>query len=313
MRYWKLALVVMMLSAGFTGCKTRDTPAAGQHETAASQPAGTPVPGEQWIVPDLGMVLVPIRPGTFIMGSPPDEKGRSKYDTESQHKVTLTRPFWMGKYEVTQREYEIVAGSNPAHDKGPNKPVYLLTWYDAVSFCKKLTERERAGGRLPEGYVYRLPTEAEWEYCCRAGTQTAYCFGSDQARLGDYARYDCKSRAERSRVQEVGQKKPNAWGLHDMHGNVSEWCLDRGGAYPSEAVVDPSGPDFGKMRVFRGGGTWDDASTCRSASRRGCFPMRRMSCISFWGFRVVLGPGVPARVYAAAKETTASAPGTPGK
>jgi len=133
-----------------------------------------------------GMVLLPIEPGTFLMGSPEDEEGRYS-DEGPQHSVNLTRPFWLGKYPVTQAEYEKVMGNAPGQFKGGRRPVEKVSWSEAVGFCRRLTEQERNKGRLPAGYEFRLPTEAEWEYCCRAGSSSAYCFGDDEDRLADYA------------------------------------------------------------------------------------------------------------------------------
>ncbi len=195
-----------------------------------------------------------------------------------QHQVKLTKPFQLGVYEVTQQQYEKVMGTNPSKYKGPQNPVEKVNWNDAVEFCRKLSS-------LPEekaaGYVYRLPTEAEWEYACRAGTTTKYSFGDSESELGDYAWYNENSG---STTHPVGSKKPNAWGLYDMHGNVIEWCQDRYGSYPSGSVTDPTGAAAGSYRVYRGGCWSDSSGICRSALRSRRTPDYRYHNL---GFRVL--------------------------
>jgi formylglycine-generating enzyme required for sulfatase activity len=227
--------------------------------------------------------------GTFTMGSPASEQDR--YDWEGpQTVVTITRGFWMGRYEVTQVEYLTAIGSNPSGFQGnPNLPVETVSWYDATNYCGKLTEAERAAGRLPAGYVYRLPTEAEWEYACRAGTTTRFSYGDDPgyAQLGNYAWYDSNSG---NITHAVGLKQPNPWGLYDMAGNVLEWCLDWYGTYPGGSVSDPVGPATGSYRVLRGSAWDNDGRECRSASRSNNTPFYRNI---YAGFRAVLAPGQP--------------------
>ena len=199
-------------------------------------------------------------PGSFMMGSPSGERDRDS--DETQHRVTLTRGFWLMETEVTQELWKAVMGNNPSSFKGARRPVEEVSWHDAVEFCRKLS-------RLT-GKEWSLPTEAEWEYACRAGTQTAYSFGDYAGKLGDYAWYNKNSR---SRTHPVGQKLANAWGLFDMHGNVYEWCADWYDDYGSGAVVDPTGPaDVHSFRVFRGGGWLNNAGYCRSADRIGDTP-----------------------------------------
>ena len=244
--------------------------------------------------------LVAIPAGSFVMGSPASEPAR---DTdETQHTVTLTKGFCMGKYEVTQSEYAAVMGSNPSNFQGGNLPVETVSWNDAVAYCAALTARERSAGRLPASYVYRLPTESEWEYACRAGTTTAFHYGaalrSGMANFdGHYEYPPCGSSTYYcynpsgiylQRTTSVGSYAPNAWGLYDLHGNVWEWCQDWYGAYPSGSVSDPQGAPTGKGRVIRGGRWLDDAYFCRSALRYSYYPTYRIFSL---GFRVVLAPG----------------------
>jgi formylglycine-generating enzyme required for sulfatase activity len=217
--------------------------------------------------------MVWIGPGTF---------------TRDGSEVTISRGFGMSKYEVTQAQYKAVVGTDPSHFKGDNNPVETVSWHDAVAYCAKLTEKEKAAGRLPVGYEYRLPTEAEWEYACRAGTTTVFSFGDDESKLGEYAWYSNNSS---NTTHPVGQKKPNRWGLYDMHGNVFEWCQDWYGSYPAGSVIDPQGAANSPsvfLRVRRGGYWRGDASGCRSGSRAGEGGGR----YSDQGFRPVLAPGL---------------------
>ena len=203
----------------------------------------------------IAMALNLIPAGTFTMGSTFGDAD------EQPHTVTLTRPFYMGAYEVTQEQYVRVMGSHQSTFEGPDNPVQVVSWDDAVAFCQKLSDLpvEKAAGR-----VYRLPTEAEWEYACRAGTTTAYSFGDNTYLLGYFAWYDNNSSLQ---PHAVGQKKPNAWGLHDMHGNVWEWCSDWHEAYPVRELIDPQGPYSGLRRVSRGGSYMSVPENCRSAYR----------------------------------------------
>ena len=207
-----------------------------------------------------------IKPRTFVMGSPSSEAER--YSDEVQHTVTLTQGYWLSDHEVTQAEYQLVMGSNPSNWKGDNLPVEQVSWDDAVLYCQKLTERERAAGRITAQQAYRLPTEAEWEYAARAGMT-----GARHRELDAIAWWIGNSS---NKTHAVKQKAANAWGLHDMIGNVWEWCSDWYGEYPTGRVTDPSGPGSGSFRVFRGG-TWYFAWDARSALRNGFVP----------GFRVL--------------------------
>jgi formylglycine-generating enzyme required for sulfatase activity len=206
---------------------------------ALLHPAKAQAPKE--ITNSIGMKLVLIPKGTFMMGSPETEKGRQ--ENETQHEVTISKDYYLGVYEVTQAQYEKVMGKNPSSfpvakvgNENADLPVENVSWDDAVEFCKKLSDlpEEKKAGR-----EYRLPTEAEWEYACRAGSKTAYAFDDEEGLLPEYGWF---SRNSSRRTHTVGLLEPNAWGLYDMHGNVWEWCSDRYGDYPKGAVSDPSGP-----------------------------------------------------------------------
>ena len=201
--------------------------------------------------------------GTFTMGEVSLEAKRLGGEA---HEVTLTRPFKMGVHEVTQAQFEHVMGNNPSHFKGPDNPVEMVRWDDALEFCRRLSElpAEKAAGN-----VYRLPTEAEWEYACRAGTKTEYSFGDDAADFGVYGW--CRENSGGT-THPVGLTQPNAWGLYDMHGNVLEFCQD--------SFRDPP-----VIRVLRGGGWYNNAASCRSMDRQAESPYSRTNN---YGFRVVL-------------------------
>jgi formylglycine-generating enzyme required for sulfatase activity len=252
----------------------------------------------------VGMVYVPA--GTFIMGSPTDEPGRGS--DETQHQVTLTGAIYVSTYEVTQSEWVAVMGWNESSFPGVNRPVETVTWYDAVSYCN---QRSTADGLMPAytltgvvysgnhitsatvtwnqaGNGYRLLTEAEWEYACRATSTTAFCNGGitnlqctpldpNLDQVGWY----CGNAS--SMTHDVGGKTANASGLKDMHGNVWEWCWDRYGAYPAGQLTDPTGPASGSYRVMRGGCWSDYAQHCRSAYRTLIYPDGRGY---FLGFRL---------------------------
>jgi len=252
-----------------------------------------PSQGQTWTVRDLNLEMAYIRPGTFTMGSPASESGRSS-DEGPQTQVTLTEGYWLGKTEVTQAQWEALMESIPSKFMGPDRPVEQVFWSDAMEFCRKLTERERSAGRLPEGYEYTLPTEAQWEYACRAGTTGQY--GGD-GNLDDMGWYRQNSG---NTTHPVGQKQANAWGLYDMHGNVWEWCLDWYGNYPGGSVRDPTGPASGTGRVGRGGGWGSYAIGCRSAFRSGGVSGYRFNGL---GFRLALAPQVNQPATVAANHT----------
>jgi formylglycine-generating enzyme required for sulfatase activity len=240
---------------------------------------------------DPGERFVWLPAGQFVMSSPDSEVDRQS-DEGPQTRVTLTRGFFLGRYEVTQGEYLSVIGSNPSNYTGDtNRPVEMVNWNDATNYCAQLTARELAAGRLPAGWAYRLPTEAEWEYASRAGSTNRFSYGDDPGytQLANYAWYDVNSGGT---THPVGGKLPNRWGLYDMSGNVWEWCSDWYGAYPGGSVTDPQGSVSGSDRVVRGGCWYDGARYCRSAARgNGGAPDAGRD--HRFGFRVVLAPGQP--------------------
>jgi len=218
--------------------------------------------------------LVYIKPGKFMMGS------NVGWDDEKPvHEVEITKGFYIGKYEVTQAQYERVTGINPSYFKQGDRPVDQIIWTEAVEFCQKLSEKT--------GRNFRLPTGAEWEYACRAGSTGEYCFGDDENKLGDYAWYDHNLGKQ---THPVGQKKPNAWGLYDMHGNVSELYSDWDDReYDRNTTqTDPKGPVLGETHFLRGGSWYDVAVVCRSACRRGRLGLTPDHRDSGIGFRVVM-------------------------
>jgi len=247
----------------------------------------------------LNMALIPA--GTFQMGSPVTPLNVAPYFNQAVsqpvHAVSISRPFWIGRYEVTQAEYQAVMGANQSFFQGAsypnsaNRPVEQVTWNDAMAYCLALTAREFAAGRLPAGYQYRLPTEAEWEYCCREGTTTEFHYGNSLlcGQANFYYSHHTNSYCNTVSTVAVGSYVPNAWGLYDMHGNVWEWCLDSwdgSASYPAAAVTDPyvsSGP----LRVIRGGSWLSYSGGCRSAFRGSLIPA---SANYYIGFRVVLAP-----------------------
>ena len=222
--------------------------------------------------------LIPV--GPFTMGQATDETD------ETPRQETLTKPFYIGVYEVTNAQWKQVMKNVPSHWKDDDRPVEQVSWNDVVKFCEKLSELpdERQAGR-----VYRLPTNAEWEYACRAGSTTRYSFGDDELQLGEYGWFDGNSGRQ---THAIGTKKPNAWGLFDMHGNVWEWCSDWEDGLPRGAVTDPQGPDLQRpsgapIRGLRGGNWRDAAGACQSSSRRGFDPSIRNHIL---GFRLALSP-----------------------
>ncbi|MFZ4639005.1 MAG: formylglycine-generating enzyme family protein [Nodosilinea sp.] len=237
----------------------------------------------------VGVELLLIPGGSFIMGSPEDEPDRLE-DEGPQHQVTLSS-YWMGKYPVTQAEYEAVMGENPSHFRADHHPVESLLWDEVMEFCRRLSTLK--------GATYRLPSEAEWEYACRAGTTTPFSFG--YRIIQEMANYNGKvscqqspTAASRNQTTPVGQFQPNAFGLYDMHGNVWEWCLDHWHDNYQEAPTDGRAwlnkENFGS-RVLRGGAWYSRPQYCRSASRNMLHLPRYRN--NGFGFRVVCeAPGL---------------------
>lgn len=261
-------------------------------------PITTPIADQKTFTNSIGIEFILIPAGEFDMGSPPNEKYREAHEGPVHH-VILTNAFYMGKYEVTQKQWRDVMGNNPSYFKDDARPVEQVSWNDAQEFIKKLNEKEGTD-------KYRLPSEAEWEYAARAGTTTMYSFGDDESMLGDYAWYE-KNSGERT--HPVGQKKPNPWGLYDMHGSLWEWVQDRTPGTRYWTVIDKNGKDEYvqdgapatydgapadgsaweskdnmDLRVERGGNWRRDVKDLRSATRFWDHPDGRFKGL---GFRIV--------------------------
>jgi sulfatase modifying factor 1 len=257
----KKSLAILLLLLIAVGCDD-----STQTEQPTEHPVEQPTePAKESITNTIGMKLNLIPAGTFTMGSPATETDRQ--DNETQHPVTISKPFYMQTTEVTQGQWKAVMGTEPwkgqgSVKEGPNNAATYVSWDDAIAYCKKLSEKE--------GKTYRLPTEAEWEYACRAGTETRWSFGDDEKEFGDYAWYDKNTYDVGDKYpHQVGLKKPNAFGLYDMHGNVWEWCHDYYGRdyYKQSPEQDPTGPTSGSFRVLRGGAWYFFTRGTRSANR----------------------------------------------
>ena len=224
-------------------------------------PPGPPSPSFASFTNSIGMEFVRLPAGSFEMGSPDSDQDAPNSE-KPVHKVTISKSFYMGRYEVTQSQWQVVMGKDNTimSQEHSDYPVKSVSWKQVQGFIQKLND-------LKDGYTYRLPTEAEWEYAARAGTKTRYSFGDDDSQLGDYAWYNENADGQ---AHPVGQKKPNPWGLYDMHGNVWEWVQDwylpSYDAYVGE-ISDPKGPQTGKVRAFRGGSWNAEARRARSAER----------------------------------------------
>jgi formylglycine-generating enzyme required for sulfatase activity len=239
---------------------------------------GTAHAAEKTYTNSIGIEFVLIPAGSFTMGA--DKNFEDAMDRETpQHLVSISKAFYMGKYEVTQAQWTAVMGSNPSKFKGRSNPVEQVSWDDAQQFVRRLNQEEGTS-------KYRLPAEAEWEYAARAGTSSTYSFGDDAGALSGYAWFKDNSR---DTTHPVGQKQPNPWGLYDMHGNVWEWVQDwyEERYYSSSTSTDPKGPSSGSNRVIRGGSWYNFAKYCRSAFRYFSSPDVRGNLL---GFRLVLSP-----------------------
>ena len=217
---------------------------------------------EDWIIPSVGLEMIWCKPGTFLMGSPKDEPQRE--DNEFQQKISINLGFFLGKYEITQQEYETVMHTNPSKFKNKRLPVETVSLNDALNFCEKLTELERKRGNLTPGWVYKLPTEVQWEYACRAGTNTRWSYG-DSISLKD-ANFAGDKKNDLKKTSEVGKYKPNPWGFYDMHGNVEEWC---------------SGTSRQQNGVTRGGSFRSAWHRTRSATRQQTYTFKKHNTLGF--------------------------------
>ena len=270
-------------------CRNRHRTRSRRRHPRGSRHKGRAGAATQWgpqqeprTVPHLGIELVHARAGRFWMGT--RRRGVWAELKPIVHEVVILRPFWTARYEVTQAQYEAVCGHNPSHFRADLLPVEQVTWCEAMEFCALLTERERTAGRVPADYVYRLPTEAEWEYVCRAGTATDWVHDLD-----GFAWYAANAGMT---THEVGGRKANRWAVHDMLGNVCEWCLDWQGEYARGRISDPRGPGSGSQRIVRGGSWLDDSTYCQPTRRSQGDPEGASSLI---GFRIALAPDLGIR------------------
>lgn len=249
--------------------------------------ANSPVFGKAYTVPGLHLKLVYVAPGTFKMGS-----DNGEIDEKPRHKVTISRGYWIGKYELTQRQYHSLMNMNPSYFKGPENPVECVSWQEAMDFCAELSRVERLAGRLPKDYEYRLPTEAEWEYAASGGDDGGDFKYSGSNTIDEVGWYDNNSEGT---SHKVGTKKPNELGIYDMSGNVWEWCFDtcnESGVLPGVStdtykygIVDPVNRQY--YHVFRGGGWYRGADLCRVSKRAANVCNKKLY---YLGFRVVLAP-----------------------
>jgi formylglycine-generating enzyme required for sulfatase activity len=272
---WTVAPVVLAALGSLTLATGQETGQAGGKTNG--------LPKE--IAADLGggvkmeMVLIPA--GEFMMGSPDSDRSAAN-DEKPQHRVRITQAFYLGKYPVTQEQWTAVMGENPSHFKGPKNPVEWVSWEDCQRFLTRLNEKPGLG-------KWQFPTEAQWEYACRAGSTTIFCFGNDESGLDEYGWYD---KTSGGKPHPVGEKKPNAWGLYDMNGSIWQWCLDwyDPGYYAHSPVDDPTGPATGTERVSHGG-SW--ASPARSARSANHGRIEAGHHGTHLGFRAALAPAEP--------------------
>jgi len=294
MLFWnKIIRAAMVTAAGLLVGGVSAAMRVASASEAVSRPATASAtqPAKELLL-DLGnlgakkvtMQLVLVPAGKFVMGSPATETDpeHARPKNEVQHEVTISKAFYMGVTEVTQTQYEAVMGKNPSKFKGPTQPVDLVSWDEAVEFCKRVS--------IKTGKTVCLPTEAQWEYAARAGSKARYSFGDRDADLGDYAWYIANSldRATGLRTTHpVGLKKPNAWGLYDMQGNVWEWCADWYAANygGKDKDLDPTGPATGSIRVLRGG-SWTYCSFGSRLAGRGRIGPKGEYDVNGGGFRV---------------------------
>ncbi|WP_308992177.1 formylglycine-generating enzyme family protein [Mariniflexile litorale] len=262
MRYRILLFPILLLA--YSCSKTTDKTSSNLSPVAF---------GDTITISHLNMVMLPIPSGSITLKNTDFETSDEKLT-----QVSLSN-FWLAKTEVTQAQYEKIMGNNPSYFKGANLPIEQVSWEDAMNFCHKLTDQEHAAGRIPIGYTYTLPAEAQWEYACRAGTTGDYA-----GNLDDMGWYVNNSE---DKSHPVGLKKANAWGLYDMHGNIREWCLDWYGDYPGGSKTNYSGPASGTHRVSRGG-NWHRGAEASTASKRSKETQGR--CDDLNGFRIALSP-----------------------
>lgn len=282
-RYFQFIVILAIVAAVIAAEKV--TPQATINQKEAAQKAGLPLEKKIEIGSDANIALIYIPAGEFDMGSPLEEIKRD--NDEAQHHIKLTKAFYMGKFEVTQLQYRVIMNENPSKFAGDNYPVDNVNWYEAARFIKRLSDKT--------GLKFRFPTEAEWEYACRAGTTTAFNTGTTID--SDLVNYDASTPyangiigKEMKRTTKVGSYPPNAFGLYDMHGNVWEWCGDvyKDDYYKITPSIDPNGPQEdvqGADRVMRGGAWNEKAPKCRSADRNNRRPKANQPMI---GFRIVM-------------------------
>lgn len=226
----------------------------------------------------IGMEFVLINPGKFIMGTDASKQSADEHEMP-HHEVTISKPFYMGRHLVTQKQWKAIMGDNPSSMRGDDLPVVSVSWDDAQEFIRRLNEKEGTD-------KYRLPTEAEWEYAARAGSEVNFSFGDDPAKLPEYAWFADNAGAA---LHDVGKLKPNTWGLYDVYGNVWEWTQDWYDEtyYAKSPTLDPQGPSSGEFKVIRGGSWLDDAWKCRSAFRKKMVPGKRSSNVGVRVYRTV--------------------------